>query len=76
VHVPYRGSGPVFAGLAASEVHDTFAIASLHKPLEEAGTAKNLCMATDERSSLVPAVPTARDRPARLLGLVPGITDG
>jgi tripartite-type tricarboxylate transporter receptor subunit TctC len=61
VHVPYRGSGPVFAALAAGEVHYTFDLASLLKPLEEAGTAKILFMATDERSSLVPEVPTARE---------------
>lgn len=61
VHVPYRGSGPVFAALSAGEVHYTFDIASLLKPHEEAGTAKILFMATDERSSLVPAVPTARE---------------
>ncbi|WP_439578255.1 Bug family tripartite tricarboxylate transporter substrate binding protein [Elioraea sp.] len=61
LHVPYRGSGPVFAALAAGEVHYTFDIASLLKPLQEAGTARILFMATDQRSSLVPEVPTARE---------------
>lgn len=61
LHVPYRGSGPVFAALASGEVHYTFDIASLLKPLAEAGTAKILFMATDQRSSLVPDVPTARE---------------
>ena len=61
VHVPYRGSGPVFAALASGEVHYTFDIASLLKPLQEAGTARILFMATEQRSSLVPDVPTAAE---------------
>lgn len=61
LHVPYRGSGPVFAALASGEVHYTFDIASLLRPLEQAGTARILFMATGERSSLVPDVPTARE---------------
>lgn len=61
VHVPYRGSGPVFAALAAGEVHFTFDIPSLLKPLAEAGTARILFMATEERSALMPEVPTARE---------------
>jgi tripartite-type tricarboxylate transporter receptor subunit TctC len=61
VHVPYRGSGPVFAALASGEVHYTFDIASLLKPLQEAGNARILFMATEQRSSLVPDVPTAAE---------------
>lgn len=61
LHVPYRGSGPVFAALAAGEVHYTFDIASLLKPLADAGTARILFMATEQRSALVPEVPTARE---------------
>ncbi len=50
----------MFAALADGEVHYTFDLASLLRPFEEAGNAKIPFMATNERSSLVPEVPTAR----------------
>ena len=61
VHVPYRGGGQVFAALQSGEIHYCCDIASLLKPFHDAGTARILFMATDERSSLVPDVPTARE---------------
>lgn len=61
VHVPYRGGGQVFTALQSGEIHYCCDIASLLKPFHDAGSARILFMATDERSSLVPDVPTARE---------------
>ena len=61
VHVPYRGGGQVFTALQSGEIHYCCDIASLLKPFHDAGTARIVFMATDERSSLVPDVPTARE---------------
>lgn len=60
-HVPYRGGGQVFAALQSGEIHYCCDIPSLLKPFHEAGTARILFTATDERSSLIPDVPTARE---------------
>jgi tripartite-type tricarboxylate transporter receptor subunit TctC len=60
-HVPYRGGGQVFAALQSGEIHYCCDIPSLLKPFHEAGTARILFTATDERSSLIPNVPTARE---------------
>jgi tripartite-type tricarboxylate transporter receptor subunit TctC len=61
VHVPYRGGGQVFAALQSGEIHYCMDIPSLLKPFHEAGTARILFTATDERSSIIPDVPTARE---------------
>jgi tripartite-type tricarboxylate transporter receptor subunit TctC len=61
IHVPYRGGGQVFAALQSGEIHYCCDIASLLKPFHDAGTARIVFMATDERSPLVPEVPTARE---------------
>jgi len=61
VHVPYRGGGQVFAALQSGEIHYCCDIPSLLKPFHDAGTARILFTATDERSSLIPDIPTARE---------------
>jgi tripartite-type tricarboxylate transporter receptor subunit TctC len=61
IHVPYRGGGQVFTALQSGEIHYCADIASLLKPFHDAGTARIIFMATDDRSSLVPDVPTARE---------------
>jgi tripartite-type tricarboxylate transporter receptor subunit TctC len=61
VHVPYRGGGQVFAALQSGEIHYCMDIPSLLKPFADGGTARILFTATDERSSLIPDVPTARE---------------
>lgn len=61
VHVPYRGGGQVFAALQSGEIHYCFDIPSLLKPFHDAGTARILFTATDERSSIIPDIPTARE---------------
>jgi tripartite-type tricarboxylate transporter receptor subunit TctC len=61
VHVPYRGGGQVFAALQSGEIHYCMDIPSLLKPFHDGGTARILFTATDERSSLIPDIPTARE---------------
>ena len=61
VHVPYRGGGQVFAALTSGEIHYCCDIPSLLKPMQDAGAARILFVATDARSSIVPEVPTARE---------------
>lgn len=60
-HVPYRGGGQVFAAMIAGEVQFNSDIPSLMKPLDIDGKVKILFVATDERSSLIPDVPTAAE---------------
>jgi tripartite-type tricarboxylate transporter receptor subunit TctC len=59
--VPYRGGGQVFTALTTGEIHYCCDIASLLKPFHDAGTARILFIATGERSSLVPDMPTVRE---------------
>lgn len=61
VHVPYRGAGQVFAALLAGEVQFNNDIPSLMLPFNQAGQVKTLFVATDERSGLMPDVPTAAE---------------
>jgi len=61
VHVPYRGSGPVFNDLLAGVVHFTADLPGLIKPHHDVGTLRALVMATDRRSALLPDVPTSAE---------------
>ncbi|MFC4168813.1 Bug family tripartite tricarboxylate transporter substrate binding protein [Teichococcus aestuarii] len=61
VHVPYRGSGPVFNDLLAGVVDFTADVPGLMKPHVESGALKALVMATDQRSSVLPQVPTSAE---------------
>jgi tripartite-type tricarboxylate transporter receptor subunit TctC len=61
VHVPYRGGGQVFTALTAGEIQFCSDIPSLLKGFQDAGTARVLFVATDQRSSLLPNVPTAAE---------------
>lgn len=61
VHVPYRGGGQVFAALTAGEIQFCSDIPSLLKGMHEGGQARVLFVATDQRSSLLPGVPTAAE---------------
>ncbi len=57
-HVPYRGSGPVFNDLLAGVLDATIDVPGLIKPHTDSGALKALVMATRERSSVLPDVPT------------------
>ncbi|MFN0116428.1 MAG: Bug family tripartite tricarboxylate transporter substrate binding protein [Paracoccaceae bacterium] len=61
VHVPYRGGGQVFAALASGEIQFCSDIPSILKGFQENGTARVVFVATDQRSSLLPDVPTAAE---------------
>ncbi|WP_431282519.1 Bug family tripartite tricarboxylate transporter substrate binding protein [Humitalea sp. 24SJ18S-53] len=61
LHVPYRGSGPVFNDLLAGVVHFTADVPGLIKPHHDAGTIRALVMATPERSTALPDVPTSAE---------------
>ena len=61
VHVPYRGSGPVFNDLLAGVVDFTADVPGLMKPHVESGALTALVMATEQRSSVLPQVPTSAE---------------
>ena len=61
VHVPYRGGGQVFTALAAGEIQFCADIPSILKGFQEGGTARVVFVATDQRSTLLPDVPTAAE---------------
>jgi tripartite-type tricarboxylate transporter receptor subunit TctC len=61
VHVPYRGSGPVFNDLLAGVIDFTADAPGLIKPHVDSGALVALVMATPERSSLLPDVPTSAE---------------
>lgn len=62
LHVPYRGAGPAIQDLVSGEVDfmpDTFT--SL-LPLHEAGRIKIIAVFDEERSSVAPDIPTAKEQ--------------
>jgi tripartite-type tricarboxylate transporter receptor subunit TctC len=61
IHIPYRGGGQVYAGLIGGDIQFTSDIPSQMLPFHTAGQARTLFVATDERSSLMPDVPTAAE---------------
>lgn len=61
IHIPYRGGGQVYAGLVAGDIQFTSDIPSQMLPFHNAGQARTLFVATDERSTLMPDVPTAAE---------------
>jgi tripartite-type tricarboxylate transporter receptor subunit TctC len=58
VHVPYRSASAAFTALIAGEVQFTHEVLSALKPHEEAGGARVLFVASDQRSPVMPNVPT------------------
>lgn len=61
VHVPYRGSGPVFNDLLAGVIDFTADAPGLIRPHVDSGALVALVMATPERSSVLPDVPTSAE---------------
>ncbi len=61
VHVPYRGSGPVFNDLLAGVVDFTADAPGLIKPHVDSGALVAVVMATPKRSSVLPDVPTSAE---------------
>ncbi|WP_426958380.1 Bug family tripartite tricarboxylate transporter substrate binding protein [Muricoccus radiodurans] len=60
IHIPYRGSGPVFNDLLAGTVDFTADSPGLLAP-HHPDKVKALVMATEERSSTLPDVPTSAE---------------
>ena len=60
-HVPYRGAGQVFLAMVAGEVQFNSDIPSLMKQYHEKGEVRIMFVATDERSSIIPDIPTAAE---------------
>jgi len=60
-HVTYRNPGQTFLAVQQGEIAFTTDIPSLLAPFHREGTAKMMFVATEERSPIVPDVPTARE---------------
>ena len=60
-HIAYRAAGQTFLALQQGDIAFTSDIPSLIAPLHRQGSAYAIFVATDERSSHLPDVPTARE---------------
>jgi tripartite-type tricarboxylate transporter receptor subunit TctC len=60
-HVPYRGAGQVFLAMVAGEVQFNSDIPSLMREYHNKGQVRIMFVATDERSSIIPDIPTAAE---------------
>lgn len=58
VHVPYRGGAQVYAALIAGEIQFSHEVAGTLKPMHEAGQIRCLFVASENRSPVLPDVPT------------------
>jgi tripartite-type tricarboxylate transporter receptor subunit TctC len=59
VHVPYRGANPAMQDLMGGRVDYLCDIITTAKPQVDAGTVKAIAILTNERSPVLPNVPTA-----------------
>jgi tripartite-type tricarboxylate transporter receptor subunit TctC len=62
VHVPYRGSGPVFADLISGNIHWFIEGIPAQTPFVNSGQVRALAVLAPERNTLLPNVPTAREQ--------------
>ena len=58
VHVPYKGTSPVFTDLMGGQVHATCAAAPAYTGAAQSGKLRMLGVTTRARTRLVPGVPT------------------
>jgi tripartite-type tricarboxylate transporter receptor subunit TctC len=61
VYVPFTGSAPNSAAMAAGDVHATFDISLAYRALIDAGKVRPLAVSSAERSRLLPDVPGMRE---------------
>jgi tripartite-type tricarboxylate transporter receptor subunit TctC len=61
VHVPFRGAGPAVEALVAGQTQMQVGSISAFLPFIRAGKLRALCIDSDQRSSLLPGVPTAAE---------------
>ena len=62
LHVPYKGAAPMITDLIAGRVQFAFEVASAILPFAESGQVKLLGVASLERSSAAPNVPTLHEQ--------------
>jgi tripartite-type tricarboxylate transporter receptor subunit TctC len=60
-HVPYRGGGPTVAALVAGEIPLAFETMLALQPQIRAGKLKALAIASDQRSAVMPDIPTTAE---------------
>ncbi len=60
-HVPYRGSAPSLTDLMGGQIQITFDTITAVLPLIQSGKIKALAMATPQRSTLLPDLPTVAE---------------
>jgi tripartite-type tricarboxylate transporter receptor subunit TctC len=58
VHVPYKGSTPVYADLMSGLVSMYFAVPASGTPYVKSGKLRAIAVTTSKRASLLPSVPT------------------
>jgi len=58
IHVPYKGNGPMIAGLIGGEVQVAFDTIPTSKSLADAGRVRMFAVTTKTRNAVVPNVPT------------------
>jgi len=61
-HVPYKGTAPAMTALAAGEIAAASTVAADIRPLVEAGKARLLAVAGEQRDPMFPQVPTFREQ--------------
>ncbi len=61
VHVPYRSGAETITALVAGQIHFMHDITGLLLPHHQAGTVRCLFVTSDERSPVMPDVPTLRE---------------
>lgn len=61
VEVPYKGSGDAAAALAGNQVQVSFDVFLAYKPLIDAGKVRAIAVASDQRFSLMPNLPTINE---------------
>lgn len=61
IHVPFKGNAPATNALLAGEIHVTFDIIPIAKPLAEDGRVRLLATTAPTRSSQLPDVPTVKE---------------
>ena len=60
-HIPYRGSAPMLSDHLAGQVVASFDTPALIAPHHKSGALRCLAVATEQHSTLMPEVPTARE---------------
>src|SRR5690606_35144910 len=60
-HIPYQGAGPALTSLAAGDTDLMFTGLSAARPLVESGKLRALAITGEDRSPVMPDVPTLKE---------------